>query len=128
MSELIHLGFIFDILSSFKSLSFNKGTCRTSPSRACSEQVVFEAHLLLPVAALESWTGPTLRHLSCVAGLSKAARVAHLKAISSMIFFQMCGATSQDIIYITLPLYHMSASLLGIGGCIQLGKISLTSA
>ncbi|TNM92450.1 hypothetical protein fugu_019462 [Takifugu bimaculatus] len=54
-------------------------------------------------------------------GLSKAVRVAHLKAISSMIFFQMCGATSQDIIYITLPLYHMSASLLGIGGCIQLG-------
>uniref|UniRef100_A0A674PM25 long-chain-fatty-acid--CoA ligase n=1 Tax=Takifugu rubripes TaxID=31033 RepID=A0A674PM25_TAKRU len=88
---------------------------------SCSEQVVFEARLLPPRAVLESWTGPTLRHLSCVAGLSKAARVAHLKAISSMIFFQMCGATSQDIIYITLPLYHMSASLLGIGGCIQLG-------
>ncbi|XP_040914838.1 very long-chain acyl-CoA synthetase [Toxotes jaculatrix] len=54
-------------------------------------------------------------------GLSKAARVGHLKAILSMAFFQMCGATSDDIIYITLPLYHMSASLLGIGGCIQLG-------
>ncbi|KAA8584730.1 hypothetical protein FQN60_008515 [Etheostoma spectabile] len=38
-----------------------------------------------------------------------------------MTFFQMCGATSDDIIYITLPLYHMSASLLGIGGCIHLG-------
>ncbi|XP_008289828.1 long-chain fatty acid transport protein 6 isoform X2 [Stegastes partitus] len=54
-------------------------------------------------------------------GLSKAARVGHLKAIASMAFFHMCGATSDDIIYITLPLYHMSASLLGIGGCIQLG-------
>ncbi|XP_070844918.1 long-chain fatty acid transport protein 6 [Chaetodon trifascialis] len=54
-------------------------------------------------------------------GLSKAARVGHLKAIVSMAFFQMCGATSDDIIYITLPLYHMSASLLGIGGCIQIG-------
>ncbi|XP_042251805.1 long-chain fatty acid transport protein 6 isoform X1 [Thunnus maccoyii] len=54
-------------------------------------------------------------------GLSKAARVGHLKAIMSMAFFQMCGATSDDIIYITLPLYHMSASLLGIGGCIHLG-------
>nr|XP_033502662.1 very long-chain acyl-CoA synthetase isoform X2 [Epinephelus lanceolatus] len=54
-------------------------------------------------------------------GLSKAARVGHLKAIVSMAFFQMCGATSDDIIYITLPLYHMSASLLGIGGCIHLG-------
>ncbi|KAM7393449.1 hypothetical protein PAMA_008208 [Pampus argenteus] len=54
-------------------------------------------------------------------GLSKAARVGHLKAVMSMAFFQMCGATSDDIIYITLPLYHMSASLLGVGGCIRLG-------
>ncbi|KAM9338344.1 long-chain fatty acid transport protein 2 [Symphorus nematophorus] len=54
-------------------------------------------------------------------GLPKAARVGHFKAIVSMSFFHMCGATSDDIIYITLPLYHMSASLLGIGGCIQLG-------
>ncbi|KAK5878487.1 hypothetical protein CesoFtcFv8_023887 [Champsocephalus esox] len=54
-------------------------------------------------------------------GLSKAARVGHLKAVLSMAFFEMCGATSEDIIYIPLPLYHMSASLLGIGGCIQLG-------
>ncbi|XP_026195034.1 long-chain fatty acid transport protein 6 [Anabas testudineus] len=54
-------------------------------------------------------------------GLSKAARIGHLKAIMSMAFFQMCGATSDDIIYITLPLYHMSASLLGLGGCIHLG-------
>ncbi|XP_054613768.1 long-chain fatty acid transport protein 6 isoform X1 [Dunckerocampus dactyliophorus] len=54
-------------------------------------------------------------------GLPKAACVSHLKAIMSMAFFQMCGATSDDVIYITLPLYHMSASLLGIGGAIQLG-------
>ncbi|OWK12478.1 SLC27A6, partial [Cervus elaphus hippelaphus] len=31
------------------------------------------------------------------------------------------GCTSDDIIYITLPLYHSVASLLGIGGCIELG-------
>ncbi|KAM4615137.1 long-chain fatty acid transport protein 6 [Polymixia lowei] len=54
-------------------------------------------------------------------GLSKAARVGHLKAIRSMAFLHLCGARSDDNIYITLPLYHMSASLLGIGGCIQLG-------
>ncbi|XP_071772204.1 long-chain fatty acid transport protein 6 [Centroberyx gerrardi] len=54
-------------------------------------------------------------------GLSKAARVGHLKAIMSMSFLQFCGARSDDNIYIALPLYHMSASLLGIGGCIQLG-------
>ncbi|XP_034048399.1 long-chain fatty acid transport protein 6 [Thalassophryne amazonica] len=54
-------------------------------------------------------------------GVSKAARVGHLKAVRSMSFFHFCGATADDIIYTTLPLYHMSASLLGIGGCIQLG-------
>ncbi|XP_041667020.1 very long-chain acyl-CoA synthetase [Cheilinus undulatus] len=54
-------------------------------------------------------------------GLSKAARVGHLKAIMSMAFLNMCGATSNDIIYVTLPLYHMSASLLAMGGCIHLG-------
>lgn len=57
-------------------------------------------------------------------GLPKAARVGHMKAILSMAFFHMCGAKSDDIIYIALPLYHMSASLLGIGGCIHLGKSS----
>lgn len=55
-------------------------------------------------------------------GLSKAARVGHMKAIVSMSFLHMCGGRSDDVIYITLPLYHMSASLLGIGGCIHLGE------
>lgn len=61
-------------------------------------------------------------HPSCVPGVSKAARVSHLKAVLSMSFFQMCGATSQDVLYVTLPLYHMSASLLGVGGCVHLGE------
>ncbi|XP_020782256.1 long-chain fatty acid transport protein 6 [Boleophthalmus pectinirostris] len=54
-------------------------------------------------------------------GLPKAARVGHLKAVMSMAFLEMCGASSDDVIYITLPLYHMSASLLAVGGCISLG-------
>ncbi|KAK0146689.1 Long-chain fatty acid transport protein 6 [Merluccius polli] len=54
-------------------------------------------------------------------GHSKAARVGHLKAIMSMAFLRFCGVTADDMVYITLPLYHMSASLLGVGGCIQLG-------
>ncbi|CAL9682566.1 unnamed protein product [Knipowitschia caucasica] len=54
-------------------------------------------------------------------GLPKAARVGHLKAVMSMAFLEMCGALSSDVIYITLPLYHMSASLLAVGGCISLG-------
>ncbi|XP_046870857.1 long-chain fatty acid transport protein 6 isoform X2 [Hypomesus transpacificus] len=55
------------------------------------------------------------------AGLPKAARVGHLKAAMSMSFLRLCGARSDDNIYIPLPLYHMTASLLGIGGCIELG-------
>ncbi|KAL0963263.1 hypothetical protein UPYG_G00351870 [Umbra pygmaea] len=54
-------------------------------------------------------------------GLPKAARVGHLKAVMCMAFLQLCGGRPDDNIYITLPLYHMTASLLGIGGCIQLG-------
>uniref|UniRef100_A0A8C9T033 long-chain-fatty-acid--CoA ligase n=1 Tax=Scleropages formosus TaxID=113540 RepID=A0A8C9T033_SCLFO len=54
-------------------------------------------------------------------GLPKAARISHLKGVMSMCFLRMCGATENDRVYITLPLYHMSASLLGIGGCIELG-------
>ncbi|XP_046870855.1 long-chain fatty acid transport protein 6 isoform X1 [Hypomesus transpacificus] len=54
-------------------------------------------------------------------GLPKAARVGHLKAAMSMSFLRLCGARSDDNIYIPLPLYHMTASLLGIGGCIELG-------
>ncbi|XP_062340416.1 long-chain fatty acid transport protein 6 isoform X1 [Osmerus eperlanus] len=54
-------------------------------------------------------------------GLPKAARVGHLKAAMCMSFLRLCGARSDDNIYIPLPLYHMTASLLGIGGCIELG-------
>uniref|UniRef100_A0A8B9LV60 long-chain-fatty-acid--CoA ligase n=1 Tax=Astyanax mexicanus TaxID=7994 RepID=A0A8B9LV60_ASTMX len=54
-------------------------------------------------------------------GLPKAARVSHIKAVMSMAFLRLCGATENDTIYLTLPLYHMAASLLGIGGCIDLG-------
>ncbi|XP_051972568.1 long-chain fatty acid transport protein 6 [Xyrauchen texanus] len=54
-------------------------------------------------------------------GLPKAARISHIKAVMCMAFLRMCGAHADDRVYLTLPLYHMSASLLGIGGCIELG-------
>ncbi|KAJ8287283.1 hypothetical protein GJAV_G00049770 [Gymnothorax javanicus] len=54
-------------------------------------------------------------------GLPKAARISHLKAVMCLCFLRMCGAAARDRVYISLPLYHMTASLLGIGGCIELG-------
>uniref|UniRef100_A0A4W4GKH7 long-chain-fatty-acid--CoA ligase n=1 Tax=Electrophorus electricus TaxID=8005 RepID=A0A4W4GKH7_ELEEL len=57
----------------------------------------------------------------CNVGLPKAARISHIKAVMSMAFLRLCGANENDKIYMALPLYHMAASLLGIGGCIDLG-------
>ncbi|KAM4690056.1 long-chain fatty acid transport protein 3 [Rhinophrynus dorsalis] len=54
-------------------------------------------------------------------GLPKAARISHLKTLMCCIFYQLCGAHSDDIIYMSLPLYHKSGALLGIGGCIGIG-------
>ncbi|XP_019410886.1 PREDICTED: long-chain fatty acid transport protein 6-like isoform X3 [Crocodylus porosus] len=55
------------------------------------------------------------------AGFPKAAVISHLKALTVCLLFARCGAASQDIMYITLPLYHISASIIGIGGCVELG-------
>uniref|UniRef100_A0A8C8RF42 long-chain-fatty-acid--CoA ligase n=1 Tax=Pelusios castaneus TaxID=367368 RepID=A0A8C8RF42_9SAUR len=54
-------------------------------------------------------------------GLPKAARISHLKAIMCLGFYRLVGASSQDVIYVALPLYHMSGSLLGIIGCMGIG-------
>ncbi|KAH0628174.1 hypothetical protein JD844_009005 [Phrynosoma platyrhinos] len=54
-------------------------------------------------------------------GLPKAAVISHLQSIKGAAGLWAFGATPDDIIYITLPLYHSAASLLGIGGCIELG-------
>lgn len=54
-------------------------------------------------------------------GLPKAAHISHLKAVMCMCFLRLCGATPRDRVYVSMPLYHMSATLLGIGGCIDLG-------
>uniref|UniRef100_A0A3Q4BAL6 long-chain-fatty-acid--CoA ligase n=1 Tax=Mola mola TaxID=94237 RepID=A0A3Q4BAL6_MOLML len=92
--------------------------------QSCGAKVLVVSTCLVDTILTVLWIYSMLQSvyvLYCLPGHSKAARVGHLKAIVSMAFFHMCGATSDDIIYITLPLYHMSASLLGIGGCIHLG-------
>lgn len=58
-------------------------------------------------------------------GFPKAAIVTHLKILRSMSTFHITGIQPSDIIYITTPLYHMTASLLGIGGTIFLGATAV---
>ncbi|XP_039566129.1 solute carrier family 27 member 3 [Passer montanus] len=54
-------------------------------------------------------------------GLPKAARVSHLKSIMCLSFYELVGASSSDVVYLALPLYHMAGSLLGIVGCLGIG-------
>ncbi|KAM4662453.1 long-chain fatty acid transport protein 3 [Discoglossus pictus] len=54
-------------------------------------------------------------------GLPKAAPISHLKTLMCTVLYLLLGATSDDIIYLSLPLYHKSGSLLGIGGCLGIG-------
>lgn len=56
------------------------------------------------------------------AGLPKAARISHLKILQCQGFYQLCGAHQGDVIYLAIPLYHMSGSLLGIVGCLGIGQ------
>ncbi|NXB07741.1 S27A3 protein, partial [Cnemophilus loriae] len=55
-------------------------------------------------------------------GLPKAARVSHLKSIMCLSFYELVGASSRDVVYLALPLYHMAGSLLGIVGCLGIGE------
>ncbi|XP_004871468.1 long-chain fatty acid transport protein 3 isoform X2 [Heterocephalus glaber] len=54
-------------------------------------------------------------------GLPKASRISHLKVLQCQGFYQLCGVRPEDVIYLALPLYHMSGSLLGIVGCLGIG-------
>ncbi|XP_038259634.1 long-chain fatty acid transport protein 6 isoform X2 [Dermochelys coriacea] len=54
-------------------------------------------------------------------GLPKAAVISHLQMLKGAAGLWAFGATADDTVYITLPLYHSAASVLGIGGCIKLG-------
>ncbi|NWS88488.1 S27A3 protein, partial [Toxostoma redivivum] len=54
-------------------------------------------------------------------GLPKAARVSHLKSVMCLSFYELVGASSRDVVYLALPLYHMAGSLLGVVGCLGIG-------
>ncbi|XP_041753273.2 long-chain fatty acid transport protein 6 [Coregonus clupeaformis] len=54
-------------------------------------------------------------------GLPKAAVITHLQALKAAAGFWAYGGSEDDVIYIPLPLYHSAASLIGIGGTIEMG-------
>lgn len=54
-------------------------------------------------------------------GLPKAAVITHLQSLKAAGGFWAYGGTEKDVIYTPLPLYHSAASLVGIGGTIELG-------
>ncbi|XP_021121898.1 long-chain fatty acid transport protein 6 isoform X2 [Heterocephalus glaber] len=54
-------------------------------------------------------------------GLPKAAVISQLQVLKGSAGLWAFGCTADDVVYITLPLYHSSGALLGIGGCVALG-------
>ncbi|XP_023571028.1 long-chain fatty acid transport protein 6 isoform X2 [Octodon degus] len=61
------------------------------------------------------------RALVVGAGLPKAAVISQLQVLKGSAGLWAFGCTEDDVIYITLPLYHSSGALLGICGCVALG-------
>lgn len=54
--------------------------------------------------------------------------ISHLQSLKAAAGFWAFGATEDDVIYVTLPLYHSAASLIGVGGTIELGRSTNISA
>lgn len=62
----------------------------------------------------------------CASGLPKAAVISHLQSLKGAAGLWAYGGSSEDVVYIPLPLYHSAASLIGIGGTIELGNVVLS--
>ncbi|MEE6503212.1 hypothetical protein FKM82_004770 [Ascaphus truei] len=60
-------------------------------------------------------------YTSGTTGLPKAAVINHSRLLNSCGLFALCNVSSRDIIYSPLPLYHSSALIIGIHGCIGKG-------
>ncbi|XP_012671646.2 long-chain fatty acid transport protein 6 [Clupea harengus] len=72
--------------------------------------------------AITSLKSPNLYiFTSGTTGLPKAAVITHLQSLKAAAGFWAYGGSADDVIYTTLPLYHSAASLVGIGGTIEMG-------
>ncbi|XP_051917389.1 long-chain fatty acid transport protein 2-like [Hippocampus zosterae] len=59
-------------------------------------------------------------YTSGTTGFPKAAVIPHTKLWRYMMILRSCGLKSDDVLYVSLPLYH-SAGLFGVTGAIDLG-------
>lgn len=55
-------------------------------------------------------------------GLPKAAIVTQEKVWGASFLLALCGVTSEDVVYVNLPLYHSAGFLIGMVGAIERGR------
>ncbi|XP_062848119.1 hsFATP2a_ACSVL_like domain-containing protein [Trichomycterus rosablanca] len=61
-------------------------------------------------------------YTSGTTGLPKAAVVTHERVWAASFIQGISGATSEDVFYLNLPLYHSAGFLIGFVGCIERGN------
>nr|XP_061836713.1 long-chain fatty acid transport protein 6 [Nerophis lumbriciformis] len=100
------------------------GQCRNTQVHSLLAHVDAASDKPVPaiLRAATSLKTPTLYiFTSGTTGLPKAAVITHLQSLKASGGFWAFGVTHNDVVYIPLPLYHSAASLVGIGGTIELG-------
>ncbi|KAM4744308.1 long-chain fatty acid transport protein 2 [Anableps anableps] len=73
------------------------------------------SHITLKSPAVYIYTSGTT-------GLPKAASVDQNRLLSALAVISTYGVTSQDVVYLNLPLYHTAGFLVGFLGCIATGS------
>ncbi|CDQ88005.1 unnamed protein product [Oncorhynchus mykiss] len=98
----------------------SKCACVYSPLNSTKSYWCYEfyLHTHSPVVVVMLVDG----RVGVVAGLPKAAVITHLQSLKAAAGFWAYGGSEDDVVYIPLPLYHSAASLIGVGGTIEMGK------